>query len=244
MEYKKIYKEAVDELNPSLEFTNKVKTGKEIKMRKLNKRNIVVIAVAACMMLGTTAFAASRISEYRVWGDPGTATSDYQITQGNAEELEITLGIPEGFSNGYEFHISNINGMDCYDDNGNVMAEGGSLVVTYTKSDCPDIQLYVDPLFEAGDYSEALESKEINGVNVYYSRDIYKFVPPDYELTEEDQQNMESGHYNISYGSGEVEVKVYEGIFFENDNKIYNMFCWDGMMTPDEWFDMAEELLK
>lgn len=242
MECKKIYKEAVDALNPSLELSNKVKSRRENKI--MSKRKIAIIAVVACMMLGISAFAAGQIVEYRGWSDSNGSTLDYQETLLSAEGMDVSMVIPEKYSNGYEFSESNMKGTEGLDENGNVMAEGKGLVVTYSKSDCPDILLFVDPLFAAGDYSDAIECKEINGVNVYYTSDIYKFVPADYELTEEDRQSMDNGHYYISYGSDVVEVKNYEGIVFEEEGKIYNMFCWDGGMTSAEWFAMAEELLQ
>ena len=55
---------------------------------------------------------------------------------------------------------------------------------------------------------------------------------------------MERPDYEISYGSDEVEIMVSTGISFIKGQKGYNMFCWDGDMTTDEWFTMAEELMQ
>ena len=67
---------------------------------------------------------------------------------------------------------------------------------------------------------------------------------PDYELTEEDKQNIERPDYEISYGSDEVEIMVNTGISYVKGQKGYNMFCWDGDMTTEEWFTIAEELMQ
>lgn len=50
-------------------------------------------------------------------------------------------------------------------------------------------------------------------------------------------------HFEISYGSEEVEEKTYSGISFVAGGMIYNLFAWDCDMTKEEWYQMAKELL-
>ena len=244
MDFKEMYKETVDGLRPSSELVNRIRSNKEVEMRVPNKKKMVVLALVACMLVGTTAFAASRITRYVGWSNPNSATVDYDETVKVAEKMGVAKDILQQFSNGYVFAMSNVGGTTGLDEKGKTVAEGKTLEVTYTRENNPDINLFIDPLFETGDYSNATEAREINGVMVYYNKDFYKFVPADYKMTEEDQARMDEPHFYLSYGSSEVEEKISEGIVFETDNKIYNMFCWDANMTPDEWFAMAEELLQ
>ena len=244
MDFKEMYKETVDGLRPSSELVNRIRSNKEVEMRVPNIKKMVVLAMVACMLVGTTAFAASRIAGYEGWSSPDSAIVDYDETVKVAEKMGVAKDILQQFSNGYVFAMSNVGGTAGLDEKGNTVAEGETLEVTYTRENSPDINLFIDPLFESGDYSNATEAREINGVMVYYNKDFYKFVPVDYKMTEEDQARMDEPHFYLSYGSSEVEEKISEGIVFETDNKIYNMFCWDANMTPDEWFAMAEELLQ
>lgn len=244
MDFKEMYKETVDGLRPSSELVNRIRSNKEVEMRVPNKKKMVVLALVACMLVGTTAFAASRITRYVGWSNPNSATVDYDETVKVAEKMGVAKDILQQFSNGYVFAMSNVGGTTGLDEKGKTVAEGKTLEVTYTRENNPDINLFIDPLFESGDYSNATEAREINEVMVYYNKDFYKFVPADYKMTEEDQARMDEPHFYLSYGSSEVEEKISEGIVFETDNKIYNMFCWDANMTPDEWFAMAEELLQ
>ena len=244
MDFKEMYKETVDGLRPSSELVNRIRSNKEVEMRVPNKKKMVVLALVACMLVGTTAFAASRITRYVGWSNPNSATVDYDETVKVAEKMGVAKDILQQFSNGYVFAMSNVGGTTGLDEKGKTVAEGKTLEVTYTRENNPDINLFIDPLFETGDYSNATEAREINEVMVYYNKDFYKFVPADYKMTEEDQARMDEPHFYLSYGSSEVEEKISEGIVFETDNKIYNMFCWDANMTPDEWFAMAEELLQ
>ena len=97
---------------------------------------------------------------------------------------------------------------------------------------------------EADNRSNATESREINGVTVYYNKDVYKFVPTDYEKTDKDTQYEAAGHFYISYGSEKVENRVLDSIVFEANGKSYNLISFDNNMSVDEWFAMAEDFIK
>lgn len=244
MDYKDIYQKAVEELTPSHELVNKVKGCKEKKMIKFSKRKVVIVALVACLLIGTTVFAAGQITSYRSWSRANDEIEDYATACEKAVELDIQTKIPEQLSNGYVFESANIGGMEGLDEEGNAVAKGKSFMATYSKEGCPKLSLFIDPLFEEMDNNSYKECKEINGVDVFYNEVTYKFVPPNYELTEEDKQNMEKPDYEISYGSDEVEIMVNTGISFVKGQKGYNMFCWDGDMTTEEWFTIAEELMQ
>lgn len=247
MEYRKIYKESVEEINPSPELIERIKTGKEKKIMKMSKRRMVIVAAVAVMMMGTTAFAASKyynISSYVSWSDPRTNDTNYEATCEAAENAGITIAIPEELSNGYKFDSSNDGGMKGLDEEGNTVASGDMFTVTYAKADCPDISVIVSPSFEEADYSDVTSTRDIAGVTVCYSKDTYKFVPVDYKLTEEDEKNLNSPHYYISNGADEIEINTIENVYFWVDGKFYNILSTDNTISEEEWFDIAAELLK
>lgn len=244
MKYNELYKEAVNDLNPSQELIDRIKVQKEKKIMKFSKRKVAVVAAIACMTIGTTAFAAGHISTYYSSSDPRTTVTDYNKTLEKAEKTDVQINIPEELKNGYHFDNSNEGWIKGADENGTVVAKGDSFMVTYTKQDCPYISLNIEPVFEAGDYSNATASRDINGVTVYYNEDVYKFVPTDYKLTEEDKQNIDDPHYEISYGSDKVEVQKLSSIIFELDGKSYDLLSFDNDLTEEDWFAMAEEFIK
>lgn len=244
MKFNEVYKDAVDELNPSPELIYKIKAGKENKRMKFNRRKVAVAAAIACMAMGTTVYAAGHISSYISSSDVRNQNTDYSSTCEIAEEKGISTAIPETLSSGYSFEYSNVGDLKGLDDDGNTVAAGEQFVVTYAKPECPEISLFIEPVMEAVDYSSFRESKDILGTTVYYSRDTYKFVPADYELTEEDQKNMEQPNYYISYGSDKVEVQTCDNVIFEMDGKRYTLLGFDNDMTADEWYDMAGDLIQ
>lgn len=107
----------------------------------------------------------------------------------------------------------------------------------------PDINMFINQVHETENESYAVDSKNVGDVTVYFNQATYKFVPEGYEFTDEDNQNIDDPHYEITFGSEKVEIQNYTGISFEKDGKYYSMFAWDSDMSADEWYAMAEELL-
>ena len=66
-----------------------------------------------------------------------------------------------------------------------------------------------------------------NGIDLYFSSDAYKFVPEDYEMTEQDKQDEASGKYVFSCGSKKEEVAQFKYDWTEDG--IYYSF-WQGIL--------------
>ena len=81
MDFKEMYKETVDGLRPSSELVNRIRSNKEVEMRVPNKKKMVVLALVACMLVGTTAFAASvpKVAICDTWSAPYRLTT-YSMT--------------------------------------------------------------------------------------------------------------------------------------------------------------------
>lgn len=243
MSFEKDYKKALDDLQPSVQLKEKLLKSEEVKRMQWNKKKVVIVAAVACLALGTTAFAAGKIVSYRSWGSPLNEIQEYDKAVEKSEELGSECSIPQAFSNGYTFDAANVIGVEGLDENGNVMVNGNEFTARYTKASMPDISMFIGQVYAESDESYVIDSKEIGNVKVCLDQATYKFVPADYELTEEDKQNLEDSHYEISYGSDQVEIMQYNGIYFENNGKYYSMFAWDSDLSAEEWYAMAEELL-
>ena len=246
MTFKETYKDIIDDLQPSQDLTEKLLMSEEGRLMKFNKKKAIVLIAVACMVMGTTVFAAGRIASYRSWSSNLFKEKDITKSRDDAGKLGVSLEIPEAFSNGYTFSYSNCGGIEALDENGNSMDNGKTFMATYTKDGCSDVYLNVDPSFEPLDVSniEKYQVKDIGGVSVGFYSDTYKFVPSDYVLTDDDKENIERPDYEISYGSTTVQVQQCGGFIFEYDSKIYNMLAFDSGLTVDEWYEMAEDLLN
>lgn len=89
---------------------------------------------------------------------------------------------------------------------------------------------------------EANETKEIDGVEVRFSRDHFKFVPPDYEKTEEDLKAEEAGHYYVSFGSDEITEYDYTFALFTLGDVEYTLFDRGGR-DAEFLYEMASDIL-
>ena len=86
---------------------------------------------------------------------------------------------------------------------------------------------------------------EVNGVTLTYRDAHYRFVPDDYEKSDEEKQQEKSGELVISYyGSDEVEDKMFQSVLWEQDGATYLISGYDTGLDAQTMFDMAAELVK
>lgn len=242
MNFENEYKKTVDMLKPSEKFKESLFKVQEGRTMKFDKKKFAIIAAAATMAIGTTAFAAGGISYYTSSSSPKDAITDYSEAMSKADELGCE-SIPEAFSNGYTFENANTMDVNGMSESGKVMVTSTDFTADYVKDDMPKVSLFVNQLHENEDHSYAVDSKVIGDVTVYYNEATYKFVPTTYEMTEEDEKNLEDPHFALSWGTDEIEITKFIGVSFAKGDKYYNMFAWDSEMTSEEWYAMAEELL-
>ena len=86
---------------------------------------------------------------------------------------------------------------------------------------------------------------EVNGVTLTYRDAHYRFVPDDYEKSDEEKQQEKNGELVISYyGSDEVEDKMFQSVLWEQDGATYLISGFDTGLDAQTMFDMAAELVK
>ena len=72
----------------------------------------------------------------------------------------------------------------------------------------------------------------------------YKFVPPDYEETEEDTAAVNAGSLQLAWGSSEVEEHIIQGVVWQEDDVRYMLSGMDLTLTADEMLDMAAQIVN
>ncbi|MGI6007908.1 MAG: hypothetical protein ACOX8E_10520 [Ruminococcus sp.] len=223
--------------------------------RRFSLKKGVVIAAAATMVLGTSVFAAGRIVSM-------TATSSSEPTYTefpSAEQMEKDLGISpnlvETFQNGYNFEEASVVDGALRDENGSAAEEFKSLDFRYGKDGSSisldvksaEDQAKIDAAEEEGDEAEAWQknTEEMNyqDVNLEYSQYTNKFVPADYEMTEEDKAAAESGDIVFSYGADEPTVFNVQTVSWEDDGASYVLQSMDDNVSKSDLVSMAQELI-
>lgn len=213
-------------------------------MKKLSVKKLVIGVAAGCLLLSGGVFAAGRVvslsshsylwDAYRSYGDMDKAQA----------ELGYSADTVEEFSNGYQFDrmfVDDVNGTDA---DGNVVYTYKGLNISYKKSGEESVWLAASkPVEQQVRKGEPEATRQVEGITLYYDETTYKFVPPNYELTEEDQANLEKDDFTISYGTSEVEIQKSFSVTWEKNGVFYNLSGFDLNLNSDEMFDMAEEVM-
>lgn len=217
----------------------------ESKMRRWNMRKMVVAVAAVCILGSMTAVAAGRIV-----GVSGHSSHKEEITQYSQlaameQKVGVSSGVPQTFSNGFAF----ANAMPVYsqaeDKEGNTVMSGQGISLTYKKEGMADINISAE---EAGMYEESVtagagQTFEHKGITLGYNEIHYRFVPGDYQVSEEEKKLEEQGDIVISYGSDQVEDQISKSMIWENKDKVYTLMAFDSSMEAQEFYEMACEMI-
>lgn len=188
--------------------------------QRVNRKLISTLVVAAILI---SLFTVTAYAIY--WSLRGTAThkmpeSGKYTSLSELPNVEHTVRypiiVPESFSNGYTFSQLRVDGMADYDDNGEMLREYYEVNVTYTKPGAAALQLNIAPAHEATTdlAGQAADIRRIEGVDVNFRLDTYKFVPDDYQKTEEDIEAESGGHFFVTYGPEQMyEAEVVSASF-------------------------------
>ena len=203
------------------------------------KKMIIVIAVIG--LLGSTAcLAAGKITSL-VGGSDGERCTDFAKLDSMVDKLGYEVKAIESFQNGFTFENMNIGNTTGMDDDGNAVASYKELWVDYTKENERLNLIICKPLPEEA--RTAKQTGEYKGITISYYIDTYKFVPEDYELTEEDKENEKKDDYYISYGSDEVTLNQISYVNWTDNGIHYSIMGSDTSLTAEDMIQMAEEII-
>ena len=212
-------------------------------MKKGFMKKTIVTLAAICVLGSITAFAVEKITGIT----SHTNRNDAVYTYEQALDLQKTHGpaisFPKEFSNGYAFSSAVPEYYETNDDNGNKVGSGSTLSVIYTKDGNESVTFSAE--VELGESETPTEEKTLdNGTTLRFYKTINKFVPVNYELTEEDKKAQEAGHFNLAYGSEKVEIQTSYMVEWDMDGQGYSLFKFGEDLSADELFAMAEEIIK
>ena len=217
-----------------------------MKAIKTPLRVALIAAILSVLMIGTA---------YAAFGVPRFSATKPMAGEGQFIEFsalpaaEETLGFPvravERFENGYAFCRMDMRGEGVYDEERNLLRDYYSLTLLYEKEGEPELTLSLIPVLELPGGSappEPSETRTVEGVELRYSRDHYKFVPEDYEKTVEDLAAEAAGHYYISFGADSVTERDYRFVSFILNGAEYTLMT-EAPLSADALCAMAGELI-
>lgn len=193
-----------------------------------------IVAVAAVCLLSVTAYAATQFhGSIQYSANDITAYGDLAKAE---KELGFDAKYVESFENGFTFWRGGTGATQGMDEENNPVGEKyGTLTISYQNDDGNYLILEIA---EGNPYAD--EGMNTEG----YSVSKNKFVPPDYELTEEDKALQDAGELNIAYGSQEVELKTFEQYSWQDDGLYYTLGVFDCDLGEAALQGMAAEIMK
>lgn len=246
----KEYIQAVSKINIPPEMKERILT-KSInanhQSRKENnimkfKKKIAIVAVAAAMILGVTAFASSGI--ITSWNSSSSSIPNYKSLPSYEQCVKDAGYAPvliNSFVSGYTFKDGSLVNNNLTDENGNSVEKFKSFSFRYGKGN--------DKVtFSADKYSSNMKTTgevidNIDGIDIYINEYTNKFVPGNYELTEEDKAAQESGELVFSFGADDVKICDVKNVLWSDGDIHYTLTQIDGKLSPEDLAEMAKEVI-
>ena len=219
-------------------------------MKLFSVKKIVIAAAAVALLGSITAVAAGHIASQVSHSSALDQVRDYDKIGEVSQEAGFSFPSLETFSNGFSFRYAlPIESSDC-DEEGNVIRSYKTVGLTYSDG-TQEIDFFIDQNLSASpeDSGDPLGvhpvwSGEKAGIPMTVTQTVYKFVPPDYELTDEDLKLQANGDVVYSYSSDEVSTQTAYDCSFVYDGLRYVAMGFDLTLTPEELAEKAAELVS
>ena len=217
---------------------------KEADMKHFSVKKLVIGVVAGCLLVSGGVFAtghAVSLSSHSYLGDGYKSFSDLDKAEA---ELGYQVDAVETFENGYRFEEMVVTDVQGVDESGNPVYTFKGMDIRYDRGGAPSVVVSIEKPVETQTRTKEPQAvRQVGEITVYYDTQIYKFVPPSYELTEEDKAKQESGELLISYGNNKLEVLTSHDVTWEKGGIHYHILGFDVNLSAEEMLDMAEEII-
>lgn len=216
----------------------------ESHMKKIKARKVIVAVAAMCLLVSVVSVAGGRIAGYTSSTNRSEAIKSYdKIIKAAPGKLGFTPAAVKEFGNGFAFDDGYLMDVDAIDDSANVVGTYPEMTLDYAKGGQSATLTVSKPIGEQAKVAaDAVESSD--GIDISYKVDHYKFVPENYQLTEEDQKRIDSGDLMVSYGADKVELKDISFMSWNQNGITYLlMSSGDSTVSQADLMQMAKELI-
>ncbi|WP_058953107.1 hypothetical protein [Clostridium tyrobutyricum] len=224
---------------PDPKEDDKMENKKIYKKGSFKKR--IMITLVATMIVGTTVFAAGKISSITSTSHGSKYTTIPTVEQVK-KDFKFNPKLINKFDNGYTFANGSTVNNEGTDDKGNSVGKTKSLDFTYTKGN-DKLSLYMENERLGERSKKETVIANYNDIDLYYHSYANKFVPADYKMTEQDNKDKLSGKYVFSYGSDKEEISQVKYLNWMQDGIYYSFLAIDSDISQDELVKMAEQIM-
>ncbi|MHC1748914.1 MAG: hypothetical protein AB9856_11300 [Cellulosilyticaceae bacterium] len=242
------------QVEPSSDLFNKIRKDiyeKECRETMKNKtwgfkkkRKLVTIT-ALCIVLGSITVIGATMGKSWI----GHSNNSYK-TYPSQEKIEKDTGFTPKYTKelpgGFEYASGGPGESELRDDSGKTLTNTKTVTLVYQKgNEKPNLTLMVEKIDkEFIDNAHSKLVKSDKGIEFYYYDQDYKFVPPNYELTEADKKAEAEGKLAITFGSDEVRCENVQGISWYEEGLHYTLMGNDFHFEVEEMIEMAEYVIN
>lgn len=221
---------------------------KRVTIMKWNMKKVAVTALGVCLLTGGVCYAAEQMVQYYTSSsDIRNYQTDFSAVESCAEEAGLNVNALETFANGYTFQEVGVDKTVAMGEEDQKLYEFPELVISYEKEGLPSVNIFAEDAVYYGGHDDTLTydaTRDCDGIEIRCYTVTNKFVPADYELTDEDNANMDNPNYNLAYGTSEIEITESMHVTWTKDGVHYHMFGFDLTLSAEEMLDMAEEMIS
>ena len=211
-------------------------------MKKTGFKKTSLIVAALCIVGSITAVAASGFTMTVAHSFLNEEVKSFEQVAEITEKANMDLKYIEKFSNGYEFKSAvPVYGNYEDDETGTSSPQWTDISITYENKDGEDVMMSVSSVLPP--MSENTSTENYNGIEIGYFSYNALFVPPTYELTEEEKALEASGDIVVSYGTDEVEKEFIEYVSWSDNGLNYSLMTQNGSLGSDGLTEMAKEII-
>lgn len=242
-----------NQVEPSRELFDKIK--KDISERKekktmgnnitgIRKGRRLAIMVASFIIIGSLTVMGVTMGKSWV-GYTDHKYKTFPSQERVLKDIGFLPKYPESLPGGFEY-AGGGTGESTLSEAGDVLTKVKELSLTYKhKNEKTLLHLTITQIDEMFlDNNESQLVGDLHGIDLYYYNQDYKFVPADYELTEEDKRAYDAGELEISYGSSEIEYNNVQGLSWYEDGLQYMIMGSDYGFTVEEMIGMAKAVIE
>lgn len=211
------------------------------KVIRMGKGKRLAVIAATFILLGSIAVLGTTMGKSWV----GHTNLKYKVYPSQEKVLKDVGFVPkytQSLPGGYEYNNGGTGESTLTDGSGNVLTKTKEVTFGYIRQeDLSRLGLTIRQLEE--EFFDNRESKlvgDLDGIALYYYDKDYKFVPPSYELTEEDKRAKEAGELEISYGASKVSIENIQGLSWYEDGLGYMLMGSGCNFTVEELIEMAK----
>ena len=218
---------------------------KENQTMKSKKIRYIFLAAALICLLSITAYAAGLLNIQSYQSGSSNIFDKYSEINKALAQAGLQADIPESFATGFRFQSAKVQDVDAMDENGEQVLTFKELIAYYKDEQGRMLALCLRGNLEELPKDERTPAgeKTVGAVELKFYQDIYRFVPEDYQLSEEETKWADQpGHY-VSYGADEVQEKIASFLLWAENGINYSLMNLGfDAFEADTLFMMAEEM--